>query len=70
MTTNNEDYKVIEDVNEEEKEGLKIIEEDEFENNNFNNVWEQLYEENQEAFDLLGGIDMLEAIFDVSDENF
>ena len=60
MTTNNE----------EKKEGLTIIEEDEFENEIFDNKWEQLYEENKEAFDLLGGINMLEAILDVSDESF
>ena len=60
MTTNNK----------EKKEGLTIIEEDEFENEIFDNKWEQLYEENKEAFDLLGGINMLEAILDVSDESF
>lgn len=30
MTTNNEEYRVIEDISEEKKEGLRIIEEDEF----------------------------------------
>ena len=61
MTTNNEENK-----------GLIIVEEDEFEINEeiTNEHIEQLYEENQEAFDLFGGIDILEALFDVSDENF
>ena len=70
MTTNNEEYRVIEDISEEHREGLKIVEEDEFEEPIINERWEQLYEENQEAFDLLGGIDMFEAILDVSDEDF
>ena len=70
MTTNNEEYRVIEDISEEHKEGLKIVEEDEFEEPIINERWEQLYEENQEAFDLLGGIDMFEAILNVSDEEF
>ena len=66
---NNEENKIIEDIKE-EKEGLQIVEEDEFDDEIINNEWEQLYEENREAFDLLGGVDILEAIFDVSDENF
>ena len=66
---NNEENKTIEDIKE-EKEGLQIVEEDEFDDEIINNEWEQLYEENKEAFDLLGGVDILEAIFDVSDENF
>lgn len=65
----NEENKIIEDIKE-EKEGLQIVEEDEFDDEIINNEWEQLYEENREAFDLLGGVDILEAIFDVSDENF
>ena len=71
MTTNNEEYRVVEDISEEHKEGLKIVEEDEFDNDEvLNERWEKLYEENQEAFDLLGGIDIFEAILDTPDENF
>ena len=70
MTTN-KDFTIVEDTVEmEDKTGLEIIEEDEFDDEIINNEWEQLYEENSEAFDLLGGVDILEAIFDVSDENF
>ena len=61
MTTNNEENK-----------GLTIVEEDAFETDEevTNEYIEQLYEKNQESFDLLGGIDMLETLFDVSDEDF
>ena len=61
MTTNNEENK-----------GLTIVEEDAFdiEEETINKYFEELYENNQEAFDLLGGIDMLQTLFDVSDEDF
>ena len=72
MTTNNEDYKVIEDVNEEEKEGLKIIEEDEFENNDssIEEKIEKFYEEHEEAIDFIGSFETFEAILKISDEEF
>ena len=71
MTTNNKEYKIVEDISEEHREGLKIIEEEEFEDDNIiNERWEQLYEENQEAFNLLGGTDILEVILDAPDEEF
>ena len=72
MTTNNEDYKVIEDISEEKKEGLKIIEEDEFENNDssIEERVEKFYEEHEEAIDFIGGFETFEAILKISDEEF
>lgn len=69
MTTNNEEYRVIEDISEEHKEGLKIIEEDEFENKTEIEL-DKLYENNKDAIDLIGGLNMFEALLEISDEDF
>ena len=72
MTTNNEEYKVIEDISEEKKEGLKIVEEDEFENNDssIEERIEKFYEEHEEAIDFIGSFETFEAILKISDEEF
>ena len=74
MTTNNEDYKVIEDINEEEKEGLKIVEEDEFNNSNLTqeeiDEINKFYEENKDTLDLIGGMDAFNALLEIPDEDF
>ena len=58
----------------EENKGLTIVEEDAFENENgneiINNYFKQLYENNQEAFDLFGGIDIFESLSEISDKDF
>ena len=60
MTTNNE-----------EKKGLEIIEEDEFENEEITEEeLQQFYEENKDAIDLVGGLDMFESLMNLSDEQF
>ena len=69
MTTNNEEYRDIEDISEEHKEGLKIIEEDEFENKTEIEL-DKLYENNKDAIDLIGGLNMFEALLEISDEDF
>lgn len=69
MTTNNEEYRVIEDISEEHKEGLKIVEEDEFENKTEIEL-DKLYENNKDAIDLIGGLNMFEALLEISDEDF
>ena len=66
MSVNDEKLKVV--INELAEDNQ--IELKKAEQNNFNDEWEQLYDENKEAFDFLGGIDMLEAILEISDENF
>ena len=75
MTTNNEEYRVIEDISEEHKEGLKIVEEDEFENSNELTQEEikainEFYEENKDTIDLIGGIDAFNSLLEVPDEDF
>ena len=60
MTTNNE----------EKKEGLTIIEEDEFENEISEEKIEQFYQDNKDAIDLIGGLDMFESLMSLSDEEF
>ena len=70
MTTNNEEYRVIEDISEEHKEGLKIIEEDEFEDEINEEELEQFYQDNKEALDIIGGLDMFESLMNLSDEQF
>ena len=69
MTTNNEEYRVIEDVSEEHKEGLKIVEEDEFESKTEIEL-DKLYENNKDAIDLIGGLNMFEALLEINDEDF
>ena len=69
MTTNNEEYRVIEDVSEEHKEGLKIVEEDEFESETEIEL-DKLYENNKDAIDLIGGLNMFEALLEINDEDF
>lgn len=60
MTTNNE----------EKKEGLTIIEEDEFENEINEEEIEQFYQDNKDAFDIIGGLDIFESLINLSDEQF
>lgn len=72
MTTNNEEYTVIENegAETEEKVGLEIIEEDAFENKEVNS--EELlkfYEENKDTVDLMGGLGIFESVMELSDEN-
>ena len=72
MTTNNEEYAVIENegAETEEKVGLEIIEEDAFENKEVNS--EELlkfYEENKDTVDLIGGLGIFESVMELSDEN-
>ena len=60
MTTNNE-----------EKKGLEIIEENEFENEEVTEEeLQQFYEENKDAIDLVGGLDMFESLMNLPDEQF
>ena len=73
MTTN-KDLTIVEDTAEmEDKTGLEIIEEDEFDNNNLTqeeiNVINQLYEENKNTFDLIGGLDAFNALLEVPDDD-
>lgn len=62
MTTNNE----------EKKEGLTIIEEDEFENdeNIIDENIEKFYEEHEDAIDFIGGFETFETMLEISDEEF
>ena len=60
MTTNNE----------EKKEGLTIIEEDKFENEISEEEIEQFYQDNKDAFDIIGGLDIFESLMNLSDEQF
>ena len=46
---------------EEKKEGLEIIEEDAFEPEISDEELEQFYEDNKDAIDLIGGLDMFES---------
>ena len=58
-------------MNNEENKGLEIIEEDAFEGNEVTEEEiEQFYEENKEAIDLIGGLDMFESLLNLSDEEF
>ena len=54
----------------EEKKGLTIVEENEFENEINEEELEQFYQENKEAFDIVGGLDMFESLMNLSDEQF
>ena len=58
-------------MNDEEKKGLEIIEEDEFETPEISDEeLEQFYEENRDAIDLIGGLDMFESLMSLDDEAF
>ena len=59
MTTNNEEHK-----------GLTIVEEDAFENEITDEELEQFYQDNKDAIDLIGGLDMFESLMGLSDEEF
>lgn len=72
MTMNNEPFEVIKNdaENIEEKEGLEIIEEDEFEDYPLNEEIAEFYENNKEAIDFIGGYDILDSILDIEEEEF
>ena len=53
-----------------EKKGLEIVEEDAFENEISNEDLIKFYEENKDAIDLMGGLDMFESLMALSDEQF
>ena len=55
---------------EEKKEGLEIIEEDAFESEISDEELEQFYEDNKDAIDLIGGLDMFESLMALDDESF
>ena len=55
---------------EEKKEGLEIIEEDAFEPEVNDEELEQFYEDNKDAIDLIGGLDMFESLMGLDDESF
>ena len=57
-------------MNDEEKKGLEIIEEDAFEPEISNEELEQFYEDNKDAIDLIGGLDMFESLMSLDDESF
>ena len=70
MTTN-KDFTIVEDTTEmEDKTGLEIIEEDEFDSNLNEEELEHFYENNKDAIDLLGGLNMFESLMGLSDEEF
>ena len=55
---------------EEKKEGLEIIEEDVFEPEISDEELEQFYDDNRDAIDLIGGLDMFESLMGLDDESF
>ena len=57
-------------MNDEEKKGLEIIEEDAFESDISEEELQQFYEDNQDAIDLLGGLDMFESLMALDDDAF
>ena len=68
---NKEDLTIIESsAAEENKEGLEIIEEDAFEKQLSEEELLQFYEENQDAIDLIGGLEMFESLMGLEDEQF
>lgn len=70
MTTN-KDFTIVEDTTEmEDKTGLEIIEEDEFDDNLNEEELEHFYENNKDAIDLLGGLNMFESLMGLTDEEF
>lgn len=72
MTTNEKNFEVIDGglVEEENKEGLEIIEEDAFDTEISEEDIEKFYEENKDAIDLIGGLDVFESLLNLSDEQF
>lgn len=55
----------------EENKGLTIVEEDAFEKKQVSNEeLAQFYKENEDAIDLIGGLDMFESLMNLSDEEF
>ena len=57
-------------MNDEEKKGLEIIEENEFDSEVNEEELQKFYEENQDAIDLIGGLDMFESLMGLEDEQF
>ena len=57
-------------MNDEEKKGLEIIEENEFDSEISEEELQKFYEENQDAIDLMGGLDMFESLMSLDDEHF
>ena len=57
-------------MNDEEKKGLEIIEEDTFNSEVSEEELQKFYEENQDAIDLMGGLDMFESLMSLDDEQF
>ena len=57
-------------MNDEEKKGLEIIEEDTFDSDISEEELQQFYEDNQDVIDLIGGLDMFESLMALSDEDF
>lgn len=57
-------------MNDEEKKGLEIIEENEFDSEISEEELQRFYEENQDAIDLMGGLDMFESLMSLDDEQF
>ena len=57
-------------MNDEEKKSLNIIEEDAFESTPSEAELKQFYEENKDALDLIGGLDMFESLITLDDEAF
>lgn len=64
---NNEENKNIEV---EEKTGLEIIEEDEFDSQLTNEELINFYENNKDTIDLIGGIEIFESLLNLSDDEF
>ena len=54
----------------EEKKGLEIIEEDTFDSKVSEDELQQFYKDNQDAIDLIGGLDMFESLMALDDESF
>ena len=57
-------------MNDEEKKGLEIIEEDAFDSEISEEELQQFYEDNQDAIDLIGGLDMFESLMGLDDDSF
>ena len=57
-------------MNDEEKKGLEIIEEDAFDSEISEEELQQFYEDNQDAIDLIGGLDMFESLMSLDDDSF
>lgn len=66
MIMSNEENKIIEDIKE-EKEGLQIVEEDEFDDE-IETI--QFFEENKEILESFGGIEIIGSIIDLPEKEF